>query len=1394
MADLTERIKGLSAEKRELLEILLHERGDAKAWRQHSYTPPATPIEEKIVAVWSLVLGLQQIGIHDNYFELGGDSLQAITIVARLRQQGVRFTTNQLFDHPTIAELAQLAETSFQNKIVQEDAVGGVFLTPVQRWFFELDLPEPQHWNQAMVLELKRGYRPEFIHDAFKLIIKHHDALRLRFRRTEEAWEQTYGPFENSLSFNCIDLSAEDEQRQLQAFKKHAAEMQSSLDQSRGPLVRVAIFEHGPERPAKLLVVAHHLIVDGVSFRLVLEDLQTIYNQLSKGQQAALPPKTLSFQEWSRWLTDYAQSPEVQGQLDYWTRAGDYSWRLPLDFQGGVNNEASASTISVEFTQAETFALVQDIPSLFQAQTNEVLLAGLMKALFDWTGQHAMQLDVEGHGREEIAKEIDLSRTIGWFTSIFPVRIAVGTAQTVAGMLECVKQQLQMIPGKGIGYGLLRYLSGDRSVREHLRNLPQSQIVFNYLGQFDQVFTNSSLLSPAIQSYGSLYSPQGSRPYVLQVYGSVVSGRLTINFDFSKNLHRPETIQLLAGHFAGAARNMISMGRSSLSISKTMYDFPDSGLDVDELNHLFSIVDAGSSVKRESVEDIYQLSPIQEGILFQVLATSDPGLYLEQGVCTLEGGLDLASFEEAWVRIVERHPILRTAFAWKGIKHPVQIVLKQVKIPLTYVDWRSLSPEQQEEQFHACLRVNRKQGMKLHEPPLLRLQIMHTRDSGYRIIWAIHHLIHDAWATFLILKEVFSAYEACREKRAPAFGPTRPYHDYVTWIRRQNVQVCEQFWRAYLQGFQEPTAFPGKLQSAEVGEEPFGQLHRYVNEATTNSLEEIARQHHITLNSIVIACWSIVLARQSKQTDVIFGSVISGRPAALDGVESIVGPFINTLPMRVKVKPDESLLELAKELQVEQGKLQENGFTPLRQIRGWSEVPRGTSLFETLLVFQNAFKEISGPLGSLHIANVRSYGHSNLPLTVRVTPGRQLLIEVLFARARLSSEKATEVLRQLELILTRIAAQPITRVAMLMDGSSPSQQSSQKTPTLAAIRLAKPRPVKFLSSNHLVKTTPLNSNCKLPLLVEPQVEGVNLSEWVKENLTWIETALVDSGALLFRGFKVGVICSFDQFIRAISKDLLEYKERSTPRTEIGNRIYTSTEYPAHQEIAFHNEFSYAYTWPLKIAFHCVIPAEQGGETPIADSSKVYGLLDPLIRKRWTEKQVMYVRNYGVGIDLSWQEVFQTSDRHAVEEYCRKAPVEWEWRGENGLRTRQIRPAVAKHPKTGEILWFNQAHLFHLTNLEPGVRESMLNTFGEENLPRNAYYGDGTPIEISVLDEIRGAYREASVSFPWRQGDVLLLDNMRTAHGRSAFQGPRKIVVAMAESYSPATVSTGATSA
>jgi alpha-ketoglutarate-dependent taurine dioxygenase len=320
-----------------------------------------------------------------------------------------------------------------------------------------------------------------------------------------------------------------------------------------------------------------------------------------------------------------------------------------------------------------------------------------------------------------------------------------------------------------------------------------------------------------------------------------------------------------------------------------------------------------------------------------------------------------------------------------------------------------------------------------------------------------------------------------------------------------------------------------------------------------------------------------------------------------------------------------------------------------------------------------------------------------------------------------------------------------------------------------------------LSQQQLVDVTYLQPQ-EIPLLIQPHFKDLNLQTWSRNNRQFIETNLLKHGGILFRGFDISTQDDFEGFVNCVSSQLMNYVEGATPRTQLSDKVYTSTEFPPEHSIALHNELSYVITWPMKIWFCCIQPATMQGETPIADMRKVYQKISPQIRERFIEKGWMLVRNFGDGFGLPWQKTFATNDKVACSEYCHNAQIEIEWKDENRLRTHQVRPAVAQHPITNEMVWFNHIVFWHVSSLEPNFREKFLSECTEEDLPYNTYYGDGSPIENSVIEEIRAVIDQETKVFPWHKGDILMLDNMLAAHGRNPFSGARKILTAMGQPF------------
>jgi amino acid adenylation domain-containing protein/non-ribosomal peptide synthase protein (TIGR01720 family) len=558
------------------------------------YSGPVTEVEKRLCRIWEQVLGLDRVDIHDNFFDLGGDSILAIRMAARANQEGLQITPRQLFQNQTIAQLVGVATVAGHTPAKREAATGEVPLTPIQRRFSETVVNDPHHFNQAVLLEVRRHLDPPALERALQHLVDRHAAFALRFTRQGAAWRQMSTVGGAKVPFEHVDLSSLPEAQRAAALESSAAAMQASLNLTDGPLIRTALYNLGPHLGSRLLIVIHHMAVDIISWSVLLEDLHTIYEQATGNQSLRLAPNTSSFSHWAEKLSEYAQSPALRRELPYWlsetrrTVSG-----IPVDYFGGENTEASACTVSVSLDADETRALLREVPKAYHTQIHEVLLTAQARAFRWWTGTGTMLVDIEGHGREEIFDDIDLSRTVGWFTSVFPLLLDIEGADEPGESLKAVKEQIRRIPNGGIGYGLLRYMTGDACIGKSLQELPQAEVIFNHMGQFDQVVGASAPFGPAPESSGPAHSPRALRGHLLEINGGVLDGRLRSNWTFSENTHNRWTIEEVARRFLGELRLIISHCLSPDAYCYTPSDFPHAHLDQYSLSRVLETVKFG---------------------------------------------------------------------------------------------------------------------------------------------------------------------------------------------------------------------------------------------------------------------------------------------------------------------------------------------------------------------------------------------------------------------------------------------------------------------------------------------------------------------------------------------------------------------------------------------------------------------------------------------------------------------------------------------------------------------------------------------------------------------------------------------------------------------------------
>jgi amino acid adenylation domain-containing protein/non-ribosomal peptide synthase protein (TIGR01720 family) len=982
------------------------------------YAPPRNETESILVKIWEKILQVNNIGITDNFFQLGGDSILSIMVVARANQAGLSLLLKDMFAHQTIAELANIAKPLWTIKSSQEPISGDLPLTPVQCWFFEQDFLDPHHYNQAVMFDSSRRLDPVRMRRAVGEIFKHHDALRLRFAREAGVWRQRIEPVDKFFSFTCVDLSLlqEDDDGVIDSIIE---KLNQSLNLSEGPLVRVAVIHTGGHRSDSLLIIIHHLLVDGVSWRILLEDLQSAYVQLSDGTHVELAGKTSTLKTWAESLVTYADSEKMIKEAEYWLSfLNRQPGALPISFSSGENDVASSRWIAAALDETDTHALLHDVPGAYRAQIQHVMVAALARTFAAKLDGGFLLVDLEGHGREPLFDSVDLSRTVGFFTSFYPVMLDLSISRSMREAVKSSKEMLRRIPNNGIGYGILRYLA-KQDIRDRMSTLPRADVSFNYLGQFDQTLSKNDQFSLSNRSLGSLISKRSRRHYLLEIVCYVIGNRLQVIWNYSENRHGQAEIEALAEGYLASLREALTYSASAGANCYTPSDFPLINLSQQQLDAL--------TTRYPEIEDIYPLSPLQQGLLFHTVYSPYSGMYMGQMSCRISGSLNVKAYRQAWQRVLDHNPALRPAIVWELLNEPLQIVYHQTTLPWEQMDWRGIPENEQEESFNSFMIADRARDFDFAKGPLLRFALVQLADDLYQFLWSFHHLILDGWCLSLIFKQVLHSYRSFNEGLDPVIEKAPLYRDYIAWIKQQDRRLAQDYWRGMLNGVGSPTPlFPTKVVGGKKMASEFNDIVIRLSEERTESLKSYCRDNYITMNTLMQGVWALILGHYGGSRDIVYGTTISGRPPEIEGVESMIGFLINTIPARIKIDPEALLPDWLKEIQAQQAETRQYGYASLIDIQSWIGWPRNIPLFESIFIFENfpfdqsVYEELDNNLG-VEIHKYELYDRTNYPIVCSSAVGGIMPIGIKYDSSLFSSETVDEILEDIDNLLRVIA-------------------------------------------------------------------------------------------------------------------------------------------------------------------------------------------------------------------------------------------------------------------------------------------------------------------------------------------------------------------------------------
>ncbi|MGW0277999.1 amino acid adenylation domain-containing protein [Streptomyces sp. NPDC003006] len=1030
---------------------------------------PADSREELLCQVVADVLAVPRIGVDENFFALGGDSITALQVASRARAAGLVVTPRDLFRHQTVAELAAaVRESAPQDDRRRDDGIGAVPATPVMRWLAQRRGPVA-HLNQSVLLTVP-ALGLEALTTAVQSLIDHHDALRATLvgGATKVTWGLKVAPRGDLPArerVRRVDITAHpDGSPELAALVAREGEAaRDRLDPESGSMFQVVWFDAGPGRPGRLLLIAHHLVVDGVSWRILVPDLAQAWRTTAAGGEPRLAPVGTSLRRFAQLLLAEGQDPERAAELDLWT--GMLDGDDPRIGAGALtparDTRGTAEYLSATLPADLTGTLLTSVAETFQVRMNDILLTGLALAVADWRRRHGWDtdradhtdrtvlLDVEGHGREEIADEIDLSRTVGWFTSVFPLRLDPGEPDlgepdpgrssagetAVVDALKRIKNRLRELPDNGLGFGLLRYLNPDTA--GVLAPYGSPQIGFNYLGRMNGAALDAALdgESPAPTEWSvstdlsaGVDPSDGDLPFAhaLELTAAVremADGpRLSVSCAWPTALFPAEEVQDLLDTWLRALRSLADRAGQSGACGLVPADLPLVSVTQEEIDAW----EAGP----DGVQDVLPLSPLQEGLFFHALfAGTGPDVYTMQTTLDLTGPLDATALRAAGQGVLDRHPNLRAGFHHRGGGDSVQIIPRRAELPWAEVDLSGLDEPARQAELTRLTDDARTRRFHLGRPPLIRFTLIKLGEDRHRLLILKHHILLDGWSVPLFMRDLFALYRHGDQNTLP---PVVPYRGYLDWLSRQDRAATEAAWSEALAGVSEPTLLAG----AEPG--PPTEMPRNVTRdlpaPLTTALQEQAARSATTVNTFLQGAWAVLAGRLLGRDDIVFGTTVSGRPPEIPGIESMLGLFINTIPVRVRLRLGETWQELTARVQHEQTALSAHhqlGLARIQQLAGVGE------LFDALVVYENFPAATSGQSTDTALTakakEGRAAAHYPLALIANMTPtGLRLRLE--YRPELLTAERAQELLDRLVRVLEQVIGdprQPVARIDVL---------------------------------------------------------------------------------------------------------------------------------------------------------------------------------------------------------------------------------------------------------------------------------------------------------------------------------------------------------------------------
>ncbi len=1014
------------------------------------FAGPETDQEAILAGIWKAVLGREEIGVLDNFFALGGDSIKAIQILSRLSRQHLKLEVGHIFETPTIRALGKKLSTI--SRIPEQGMITDrVSLTAIQSWFFNEHAGEWDHYAQAVWIRSKERVDEKALWLSLQKLQAHHDCLRMISRVEGESVVQEIAGPKYPLGFTIVDLKGKkDAGLELDRI---SAEVPASIRLEVGPMMKTVLFRL--DEGDRILIVLHHLVVDGVSWRILIEDLGVCYGQVISGRSLDLPQKTDSFRLWAEKTAEYGESPKLLEEMPFWQKIEEAgALAIPADLVLSTNRYEDAGTVFVELDESRTLALTTKANRAYHTEVTDLLLAALARAMKRCYGAGRGFIDMEGHGREPLFDDIDIGRTVGWFTSIYPALIDIPESDVPGLQIKQIKEGLRRIPNKGIGYGILKYLS-PAAKKGHVRFSRKSRILFNYLGSFDAGAQDGFDIDErnAANTIGGAFERESE----IVIEGAVIGKKLKLSLNYNAKLHARETVEPFLQALRDELLAVIDHCTGRKTEELTPHDLTWKGFTLRELDAVLS----GCGISNANLKDIYPLSPLQEGMLYHARLEAGAGsesvptaAYFMQISFGIDGPLDPAVFEACWNRLVARHDILRTVFTHKGADRPLQIVARQAAIDFRFEDIRALSEDGQSEFLAAFRDRDRKEGFDLMVKVPMRVSVFKKTEQSFEVVWSYHHLLIDGWCAGILMSEFFEAYGILRQGGATAVIPAAPYGDYIRWVEHLDRQATIDYWRDYLQGYDHPAVLP----KGTWGEEGFRQETSIleIGPQTVEGVKRFAAGNRVTVNTVVQTAWALVLGRYCGSDDVVFGATVSGRPAQVAGIENMAGLFINTVPVRIRIDPEKTMARLVRDVQADALQSQSHHYGSLADIQAVTSLKQ--DLLDHVLVFENypLADELIGleqkyPLG-FAIRDVKVFEQTSYDLALVVEPGRTVRVEFRYNASVFSGDLMEQVKEAFGAVIASVAGGAEMTIGELRRSLMSTAEKNERDAFIASAR------------------------------------------------------------------------------------------------------------------------------------------------------------------------------------------------------------------------------------------------------------------------------------------------------------------------------------------------------